>query len=107
MTDLRKYPALFLCDLDGNAEGIVYHFCDDDCRNEFKHDIEKFFAATYKLCEGSSSDAVSQTHCDNCNADLGVSQMTRSASLIRTLLAIGLATIGTILASLLFIALTR
>lgn len=69
---MQVFPALFLCDLNGNAEGIVYHFCDEGCRDEFKRDIEKSFAQLYRLRKGTSSGAVSQTHCDNCNADLAV-----------------------------------
>lgn len=72
MTTAKGTLALFLCDLDGNAEGIVYHFCDDDCRQEFKRDIEKSFHDRYRLREGVSTDAIDQTRCDNCNADLGV-----------------------------------
>lgn len=63
--DLDKmFPALFVIDpTSGEADGTVYHFCTDKCRNEFN-------VGTGQVKAADSKDFVDGTVCDECGNEL-------------------------------------
>lgn len=59
----QSYPALFVI-ADGEAVGIVYHFCGTWCRDKFHTKTED------KVKAGMSADWIDGTECDECGTVL-------------------------------------